>query len=117
MPCGRRRRLGAVSTLLFAIARKLAYFSGEESHGLIGGWSAILTGSESNPKPFARLLVRLLKRCTVPALRDAAIVLVSWLTRPRLELDARWPSIDTSDRLVVRSDIQLAAGRRELEEA
>ncbi len=104
-------------TLLYAVARRLAYFSGEISPGLIGAWSAILTASERSPKPHVRLLVQVLKRCTGSALRDAAIVLLSWLTRPRLELDARWPSIDTSDRLVVRSDIQLAAGRRELEEA
>ena len=35
----------------------------------------------------------------------------------RLTLGARWPSIDPSDRLVLRSDIRLAADRRELEEA
>jgi hypothetical protein len=104
-------------TLLYAIARKLAYFSGEIAPALLGAWAAILTASEGSPKPHARLLAQLLKRCTVPALRDASIVLLSWLTRPRLKLDARWPSIDPSDRLVVRSDVQLAADRRELEEA
>jgi len=104
-------------TLVCAIARKLAYSPDDTSHAVIAAWAAILTASDSGPKHQARLLVQLLKRCTAPALRDAAIVLLSWLTRPRLELDARWPSIDVSDRLVVRSDIQLAADRRGLEEA
>ena len=112
-----RHGLTSHPTLLYAIARKLAYFSGERDPALFGAWAAILTASESSPKPHARLLAQLLKRCTAPALRDAAIVLLSWLIRPRLKLDARWPSIDPSDRLVVRSDIQLAADRRELEEA
>jgi SIR2-like domain/Domain of unknown function (DUF4020) len=112
-----RHRLTLHPTLLYAIARKLAHFSDKTAPALVGAWSAILTASESSPKLHARLLAQLLKRCTVPALRDAAIVVVSWLTRPRLELAARWPSIDPSDRLVVRSDIQLAADRRELEEA
>ncbi len=112
-----RRGLMLHPALLYAVARKLAYSFGEASHRLIGAWAAILTAPENSSKSYARLLVQLLSRCNVPALRDAAIVLLSWLTRPRLELDARWPWIDTSDRLVVRSDIRLPADRRGLEEA
>jgi hypothetical protein len=104
-------------TLLYAIARKLAYFPDGTSHAIVAAWSAVLTASDNSPKHHARLLVQLLKRCSVPTLRDTAIVLLSWLTRPRLKLDARWPSVDTSEHLVVRSDIELPVDRRGLEEA
>jgi hypothetical protein len=104
-------------TLLDAIARKLAYFPDGTNHATLAAWSVVLTASDNTPKHHARLLVQLLKRCSVPTLRDTAIVLLSWLTRPRLKLDARWPSVDTSEHLVVRSDIELPVDRRSLEEA